>query len=118
MVASAPTNGRQLAANRRREETLVLGPLTAAAVTAAGIALPERIEHRPGSDDLTDWAAANTKPGDLVILPIRDLEFRSAAIELFESGRSVLAVTHNPESQSPLSGSSMTLPVGGSIAPT
>ena len=53
--------------------------------------------HR-GSNE--DWAATNTQPGDLVILPVRDLEFRSAAIELFESGRSVFAVTHNPESQS------------------
>ena len=103
---------------RRRDETLIVGPLPVASITAAGIVLPEHIEHRSGPDDIADWAATNTEPGDLVILPSPDLEFRSAAIELFESGRSVLAVTHNPESQSALNGSSMTLPIGGSIAPT
>ena len=76
------------------------------------------IEHREGPDDITDWVAENTQPGDLVILPLRDMELRPSAIKIFDSGRSVLAVTHNPESQSALNGSTMTLPVGGSIAPT
>jgi Kef-type K+ transport system membrane component KefB len=103
---------------RRRDETLILGPLPPASLIDADIALPERIEHRAGSDDISDWVAENTQPGDLIILPIRDVKLGPSAIKIYESGRSVLAVTHNPESQSALNGSTMTLPIGGSIAPT
>jgi Kef-type K+ transport system membrane component KefB len=103
---------------RRRDEMLVLGPLPPASLIEADIALPERVDHSAGPDDITDWVAENTQPGDLVILPIRDIKLGPSAIKIYESGRSVLAVTHNPESQSALNGSTMTLPVGGSIAPT
>ncbi len=103
---------------RRRDEELILGPLPPATLIEADIELPERIEHHEGPDDIADWVAENTQPGDLVILPLSDIKLRPSAIKIFESGRSVLAVTHNPESQSALNGSTMTLPVGGSIAPT
>jgi hypothetical protein len=103
---------------RRRDDELIVGPLPPASLIEADIELPENIEHREGPDDIADWVAENTQPGDLVILPLRDIKLRPSTIKIYESGRSVLAVTHNPESQSILNGSTMTLPVGGSIAPT
>ena len=103
---------------RGRDDALILGPLPPASLIEAEIALPEHVEHRAGLADIADWVAENTEPGDLVIIPFRDIKLRPLAIKTFESGRSVLAVTHNPESQSALNGSTMTLPVGGSIAPT
>ena len=69
-----------------------------------------------GSDDIAAFAAEHTRPGDMIILAIRDV-IRSQAIEVIDSGRSVLAVTHNPESQPSLAGSTLTLPVGGSMFP-
>jgi hypothetical protein len=95
---------------RRRDEELILGPLPPATLIEADVELPERIDHREGPDDISDWVAENTQPGDLVILPLRDIKLRPSAIKIYESGRSVLAVTHNPESQSALSGSTIDTP--------
>jgi Kef-type K+ transport system membrane component KefB len=102
----------------RRREELVVGPLSADALEAAGIELPAVVEHRDGPDDAASFAAEQTEPGDVIVLPTRDPEIRSAAIQVYESGRNVLVAAHNPESQSALNGSTMTLPVGGSIFPT
>jgi hypothetical protein len=103
-----------------RDGTLIVGPLSPDVVAEAGISLPEHLEHWSGDVDGTDdaehWVAERTEPGDLIILPFHELAIRSSAIKIFDSGRSVLAVTHNPESQSGLGGSSLTLPIGGSFA--
>jgi Kef-type K+ transport system membrane component KefB len=97
----------------RRHDTLIVGPLAADAVTGAGIALPEQTLHRGEPGDIRAFANEHSEPGDIVILPTRDAEMSSLAIELYHTGRSVLAVTHNPESQPSLSASTMTLPVRG-----
>ena len=101
----------------RRKDKLIVGPLPPDAITGSGIGLPDQITHCEGNDDIAAFVAEHTSPGDVVIIPVRDGEIRSQLIEVFDTGRSVLAVTHNPESQPSLAGSTMTLPVGGSIFP-
>lgn len=102
-----------------RDRTLIVGPLSPDVVAEAGISLPEHLEHWSGDvggpEEAERWVAVCTAPGDLIILPFHELAIRASAIRIFDSGRSVLAVTHNPESQSGLGSSTLTLPIGGSF---
>ncbi|MDX2378732.1 MAG: cation:proton antiporter [Acidimicrobiia bacterium] len=100
-----------------RDQVLRVGPLSPDSLVRAGVSLPEHVEHAPGPDDPEAWAEDQTRQGDLVIVPFHALEMRPPSIRIFDSGRSVLAVTHNPESQLGLSASTLTLPVGSSFAP-
>ncbi|HEY5650385.1 MAG TPA: hypothetical protein VIW46_02975 [Acidimicrobiia bacterium] len=67
-------------------------------------------------DDVATWLTSATRPGDLVVVPIDD-RITSELISLHEAGRSVLAITHNPVSDSSLTGSPLTFPIGGSLGP-
>ncbi len=100
-----------------RDRPLVVGPARADAFDGADIELPDHAEFYGGHDDIAGWAARHTEPGDVVILPLRGFALRAAAVSIHESGRSVLAVAQNPMSRSALTGSAMTLPLGGSITP-
>jgi hypothetical protein len=99
----------------QRHATLIVGPVPPDAITNHDIALPEQTEHLGEPDDIASFAAEHSQPGDIVILPTRTTEIGSRALEVFESGRSVLAVTHNPESQPSLSGTTMTLPFSATV---
>lgn len=99
------------------EHLLKLGPATREALVAREVLLPSAVVSCPEPRRLIDWALANTESGDVVVLSFVDLSLRSAAIDLFETGRSVVAITHNAESASRLQRSTMSVPVGGSMAP-
>jgi Kef-type K+ transport system membrane component KefB len=101
---------------RQREHPLVVGPVALSELEAAGLTVPPTAEHIGGDDDLEAWAAAATRPGDLVVLPIHETTIRSAAVRLHRSGRSVLAASQNPETSSASVVSPMNLPVGRSMA--
>ncbi len=107
----------EIASNlHRRDQPLVVGPLAPTTITANGLELPEHVEHRDGPDDIAAWALECTNPGDLIVLPFNDTAFRAGAVSIFESGRSILAVNGNPESQSRL-GTTLTLPIGAATSP-
>lgn len=89
------------------------------ALVDAGLTVPPTTEHRPGRhdhpEDLETWVTAISRPGDLVVLPIHDVGIAPAAIRVHESGRSIVAVSQNPESESGSIVSPMNLPVGRSL---
>ena len=68
--------------------------------------------HRSGPESVEAFAADHSQPGDIVVVPVREAAMSSVAAHVFESGRSVLAVIHNPESQSSTGVNTMSLPVG------
>jgi hypothetical protein len=96
-------------------DEFVIGPISPAALTAAGLTVPASAVHGAGNDDLEAWAAEVTRPGDLVIVPLHDTSIGGAANRVHQSGRSVLAVSQNPESSSAAAVSPMTLPIGRSL---
>ncbi len=98
-----------------RSGPLVIGPIALSELTAAGLAVPSTAEHCDGDKDLETWAAAATRPGDLVVVPMHDTSLGTTANRVFRSQRSVLAVTHNPEIASASAVSPMTLPMGKSL---
>ena len=83
---------------------------------AFGVTLNDLVEDL-GGGTISEWVATHTRPGDIVVLPFVGTALRSVAHQIYDSGRSVLAVSHNPESQSALNGSTMSLPIGGTINP-
>jgi hypothetical protein len=85
---------------RQREQPLVIGPIAPAELEAAGLSVPSSREHRSGDDDLEVWAAAVTRPGDLLVVPLHDTAIGAAASRIHREGRSVLAVSQNPEPSS------------------
>lgn len=98
-----------------RDRPLLVGPLSSEVLEGLGCDLPEETAHIEPSSAV-DWLGTVTQPGDLVIqatvlAPDRRL------LALHASGRSVLAVSHNPASETRLTGSSFAFPVGGSINP-
>lgn len=101
--------------SRTRDQLLVVGPVEPQVLAAAGLAVPVDAEHRGGATDLETWVAAATEPGDLVVVPIHDVSIGPAANRVHASGRSVLAVSQNPESASTSVVSPMNLPVGGTL---
>ena len=100
-----------------KDHPLVVGPAASEAIAALGIQLPDHSEHREGTDILS-WINANTDPGDLVILPFVGVALRPVAEQIYNSGRSLLAIAHNPGSSSALAGSTMSLPTGATVNPT
>jgi Kef-type K+ transport system membrane component KefB len=100
-----------------REHPLVVGPLAPERVAAVEVGLPAQVQHVDhASGSLAQWATANSEPGDLVIVPFTG-GVDSWLEALHRDGRSVLAVTENPGSESRLTGSTMAFPVGGVITP-
>jgi Kef-type K+ transport system membrane component KefB len=100
-----------------REHPLIVGPVAPDRITGAQIVLPAQAEHvDQGSGSLAHWAAENSRPGDIVIVPFTG-GVDTWLEALFGDGRSVLAVTENPGSESRLTGSTMGFPVGGVITP-
>lgn len=97
----------------RGGQTFAVGPLSPEAIAEDGLSVADDVRPVAGADDALAFAMEHTEPGDLVILLLGDAEIRNRMVKLVDSGRSVLAVIHNPESQSSLGGSTMTLPVGG-----
>ncbi len=100
---------------RHREEALIVGPVAPSELAIAGLTVPQTAEHRDGAEDLEAWVAAVAQPGDLVVVPIHDTSIGPAAIRVHRSGRSVLAVSQNPETASGSVVSPMNLPVGRSL---
>ena len=100
---------------RQRERGLIIGPVTPSELEVAGLTTPPNAEHRDGVEDLGAWVSAVTQPGDLVVIPIHDTSVRPAAIGVRRSGRSVLAVSQNPESSAASVVSPMNLPVGRAL---
>ncbi|MCU0311141.1 MAG: cation:proton antiporter [Acidimicrobiales bacterium] len=101
---------------RRRDEPLVIGPVPPSALEDAGLTIPPTADHREADEDLETWAAAVTRPGDVVVVPIHDRAIRNDAIRVYQSGRSVLAVNQNPEASSGPATSPLNLAVGRSFA--
>ena len=101
---------------RQRPEALIMGPVTPPVLAAAGLAIPPNTEHHHGNQDLEEWAATATRPGDLLVVPIHDTIIGPAAIRLHRTGRSILAVSQNPESSSSATVSPMNLPVGRTLS--
>lgn len=101
--------------SRNRDEGLIIGPVAPSELAAAGLTTPPNAEHRGGAEDLEAWAADVTRPGDLVVVPIHDTSVGPAAIGVHRSGRSVLAVSQNPETSAASVVSPMNLPVGRSL---
>jgi hypothetical protein len=86
------------------------------ALRAAGSTVPPSAEHRGDAAGLEEWAAAVTRPGDLLVVPIHDTSIGPAAIRVHRSGRSALAVSQNPETSSTAVVSPMNLPVGRTLS--
>lgn len=99
-----------------RDEALVIGPVAPSELEAAGLTPPPAAEHTPGPGDLEAWVAEATRPGDLIVVPIHETSIGPPAIRVHQSGRSVLAVSQNPEISAASVVSPMNLPVGRSLA--
>ncbi len=100
----------------KKDRPLVVGPAAPEEISALDIRLPEHSVYRDGVDVIS-WVNANTDPGDLVILPFVGVALRPVAEQIYNSGRSLLAVSQNPGSRSALGGSTMSLPIGGTVNP-
>jgi hypothetical protein len=94
---------------------LVIGPIAPSELTANGLSVPQTALHVEGEDDLEAFVAAVTSPRDLLVLPIHDTSLGAAAVRVHLSGRSVLAVSQNPETSSASMVSPMNLPVGRNL---
>jgi Kef-type K+ transport system membrane component KefB len=102
--------------SRERDQELAIGPTSPSDLEQAGLTIPEMAEHRPSAGDLETWSTVATAPGDLVVVPIHETSMGLAAIAVHRAGRSVLAVSQNPETSASSSAlSPMTLPVGQSL---
>jgi Kef-type K+ transport system membrane component KefB len=100
----------------RRDEALIIGPAAPSELEAAGLTIPPAAEHTVGPVDLEAWVAEATRPGDLIVVPIHATSIGPPAIRVHLSGRSVLAVSQNPETAAASAVSPMNLPVGRSLA--
>jgi Kef-type K+ transport system membrane component KefB len=100
---------------RQRDEPLILGPTEPAELTDAGLTVPPTAEHCGGTGDLEQWAAAVSRPGDLIVVPIHDTSIGPPANRVYRTQRSVLAAIQNPETSSGSAVSPMTLPIGRSL---
>jgi hypothetical protein len=101
--------------SRHRDEAMLIGPVAPPALEAAGLTTPPTAEHRDGAEDLDEWAATVTRPGDLLVVPIYDSSIGPAAIRVYLSRRSVLAASQNPEISSSSVVGPMNLPLGGTL---
>lgn len=111
------SQGAQIArALTGKDHPLVVGPATPEQISSLDIELPEHSEYRDGTD-IIGWVDTNTDPGDVVILPFVGVALRPVAERIYDSGRSLLAIAQNPGTRSVLGGSTMSLPVGGTVNP-
>jgi nucleotide-binding universal stress UspA family protein len=104
--------------SRDRDEPLGIGPVGPSELVAAGLTPPaahRHAAHHGGASDLESWVAAVTRPGDLVVVPIHDTSVGPPAVRVYHSGRSVVAVSQNPETSAASVVSPMTLPVGRTL---
>jgi Kef-type K+ transport system membrane component KefB len=101
--------------SRRDGQALVIGPVAPSDLDHVGLPTPPTAEHCPGADDLEEWIVSATQPGDLVVVPVHDTSIGPAAIRVHRTGRSVLAVSQNPETADASAISPMNLPVGRSL---
>lgn len=115
-VPSLLVGSELAAALSDRERPLTVGPLSPEQLATVGVKLPEATAHAGLPAEFGEWLDSVTRPGDLVIVPI-DRITSSTFAGLFDSGRSVLAVSHNPATQTRLGGTTLSFPVGGSVAP-
>ena len=99
-----------------RDVPVLVGPVGRVEIEAAGIVLPDDVSDAGDSVDDASWLTDVTRPGDLVVAPI-DARINASLMSLFETGRSVVAVVHHPTSESALTGSTLTFPIGGSLGP-
>lgn len=100
---------------RQREQALLVGPVAPAELEAAGLSTKLAVEHVDGPEDLEAWAAAATRPGDVLVVPLHTTSIGPAAVRVHRSGRSVLAVSQNPETSPGPAVSPMNLPVGRTL---
>lgn len=101
-----------------RDRPMLVGPASPETLAAVDAELPAGIDHPANGEEITAWVMANTRPGDVVVLPFVGTAVRPVARKIYDSGRGVLAVSHNPESRSVLAGSTMSLPTDGTINPS
>jgi hypothetical protein len=104
---------RTLAGNDRQ---LAVGPIGPQHFAGPDLDLPGRTAYY-GGDGLVDWVQEHTTTRDLVVIPFTGTTVHAAAHQIYDAGRSVLAVSSNPGTQSALGGSTMSLPIGGTINP-
>jgi Kef-type K+ transport system membrane component KefB len=100
---------------RKRELPLAVGPVAPTELAAVGLTVPPDAQHLEGPTDLEAWVAAVSRPGDLVVVPIHDTAVGPAAVRVHNSGRSVIAVSKNPETSAASVVSPMNLPLGRSL---
>lgn len=100
-----------------REHPVIVGPVGRDEIEAAGIALGDGVSDARASDEVVSWLSDVTRPHDLVVAPF-DERINASLISMFESGTSVVAVSHNLASESALTGSTLTFPVGGTLGPS
>jgi Kef-type K+ transport system membrane component KefB len=100
---------------KQREQALLVGPVPPVDLEAAGLTIAPTCEHQSGAEDLEEWVAAATRPGDLVVVPIHDTSIGPAAIRVYGTGRSVLAISQNPETSAAAVVSPMNLPINRSL---
>jgi nucleotide-binding universal stress UspA family protein len=100
---------------RDGDDGLVVGPVAPSDLADAGLTVPPTARHIAGPGDLEAWVAEVSRPGDLVVVPIHDTSVGPSAIRVHRSGRSVLAVSQNPETSAAAVVSPMNLPVGRSL---
>jgi Kef-type K+ transport system membrane component KefB len=101
---------------RRREQTLLVGPVEPSGLGLAGLTVPPTALHQAGDDDLEEWVTAVSRPGDLIVIPIHDVAIGAAAVRVYDTGRSVVAVSQNPETTAASVISPMNLPLGRSLS--
>ncbi len=101
--------------SRQRDVQLIVGPIAPAALSDAGLSVPATAQHRDGTEDLEVWMAATSHVGDLLVMPLHDTSIGPAAVRVHRTGRSVVAVSQNPETSAASVVSPMNLPVGRSL---
>jgi Kef-type K+ transport system membrane component KefB len=101
--------------SRQSEQRLLIGPVEPAELEASGLLVLPTAEHLDGEEDLEAWAGASTRSGDLLVVPLHSSSIGLAATRVHRSGRSVLAVSQNPETSVGPVVSPMNLPVGRTL---
>jgi Kef-type K+ transport system membrane component KefB len=112
-VALAVELGRCLC--HSKDQPLGIGPADPSVLRDRGLTLPSAVEDRPGPTGLEAWVEEVTEPGDVVVVPMHDLSLGPAAVRVYESGRSVLAVSQNPEASITGVVNPMNLPTGQTL---
>ena len=112
----------QLAADVARslaghDRPLIVGPTSGERLARLELDLPEHTRYTTG-DDVVEWVEANTRVGDIVVVPFVGITIRAVAHKIHDRGRSILAVAYNPASRPTRGASAMSIATGGTIDPT